>query len=77
MASYSLHTSISLWVYPLNDLVGDAGCYMFVYARNIGLAIIQVHSFFVALFRYICLFHAIFFQRFSLSSNVSILLKAC
>ena len=71
MGPYSLYTSVALWVYPLNDFVGDLGCYMFVYARNIGLEVIQIHSFFVALFRYMCLFHVNLLPRFSLSSNVS------
>ena len=71
MVSYSLYASVALWVYPLNDFVGDLACYMFVYARNIGLEIIQIHSFFVALFRYMCLFHGNLLLRFSLSSNVS------
>ena len=72
MGSYSLYTTVVLWVYPLNDLVGDIACYMLVYTRNIGLAIIQVHSFFVALFRYMCLFHVNLLLRFSLRSNVSV-----
>ena len=71
MGSYSLYTSVVLWVYPLNDFVGDIACYMFIYARNIGFTIIQVHSFFVTLFRYLCLFHGNLLLRFSLSSNVS------
>ena len=74
MGSYSLYTSVALWVYPLNDFVGDIPCYMFIYARNIGFEIIQVHSFFVALFRYMCLFHVNLLLTFSLSSNVSIYL---
>jgi len=71
MGSYSLYTSVALWVYPLNDFVGDLACYMFVYARNIGLEVIQIHSFFVALFRYMCLFHVNLLLRFGLRSNVS------
>ena len=68
---------LDFWVYPLNDFVGDVGCYMLVYARNIGLAIIQVHSFYVVLFRYICLFHLDLLQRFSIGSKVSIKSIAC
>ena len=52
--------------------VGDIGCYTLAYARNIGLGIIQVHSFYVVLFRYMCLFHLDLLQRFSISSKVSV-----
>ena len=72
MGSYSFYTILDFWVYPLNDFVGDIGCYMLVYARNIGLGIIQVHSFYVVLFRYMCLFHLDLLQRFSISSKVSV-----
>ena len=77
MGSFSFFTMLDFWVYPLNDFVGDVGCYMLVYARNIGLAIIQVHSFYVVLFRYICLFHLDLLQRFNISSKVSIQSIAC
>ena len=77
MGSYSIYTILDFWVYPLNNFVGDIGCYMLVYARNIGLGIIQVHSFYVVLFRYICLFHLNLLQRFSISSKVSMQSIAC
>ena len=72
MGSNSIYTILDFWVYPLNDFVGDIGCYTLAYARNIGLGIIQVHSFYVVLFRYICLFHLDLLQRFSISSKVSV-----
>ena len=72
MGSNSVYTILDFWVYPLNDFVGDIGCYMLVYARNIGLGIIQIHSLCVVLFRYICLFHLQLLQRFSISSKVSV-----
>ena len=71
MGFHSLYTLLALWVYPLNEFVGDLGCYMLVYARNIGLEVIQIHSFFVAIFRYMCLFHENLLRRVGLSSNVS------
>ena len=72
MASNSVYTILDFWVYPLNDFVGDIACYIFNYTRNIAFTIIQMHSFFVALFRYMCLFHVNLLLSFSLSSNVSI-----
>ena len=72
MGSYSVYTILDFWVYPLNNFVGDIGCYMLAYVRNIGLGIIQIHSFCVVLFRYTCLFHLDLLQRFNLSSKVSV-----
>ena len=72
VGSNSIYTILDFWVYPLNDFVGDIGCYTLAYARNIGLGIIQVHSFYVVLFRYMCLFHLDLLQRFSISSKVSV-----
>ena len=71
MGPYSLYLSLVYWVYPFNDYFGDAGCYIFSYARVIGNFIIQLHSFFLATFRYVCLFHDNFLLKFNLSPKVS------
>ena len=71
MGPYSLYLSSVYWVYPLKDYVGDTGCYMLVYGRDIGFVIIQLHSFFMAIFRYVCLFHDNLLLKFNLSPNVS------
>ena len=75
MGPFSLYLSLVYWIYPLNDYVGDTGCYLIIYGRDIGNFIIQIHSFFVATFRYVCLFHDDFLQKFNLSPNVSYDLK--
>ena len=71
MGPYSFYLSLVYWVYPFKDYIGDAGCYIFIYARVIGNFIIQLHSFFLATFRYVCLFHDNFLLKFNLSPNVS------
>ena len=67
----SLYFVSNYWIYPLNDYIGDTGCYMLIYSRDIGNFIIQLHSFFMATFRYVCLFHDNLLQKFNLSPNVS------
>ena len=71
MGPFSLYLSLVYWIYPLNDYVGDTGCYLIIYVRDIGNFIIQLHSFFVAAFRYVCLFHDNFLKKFNLSPKVS------
>ena len=71
MGPYTLYLSLVYWFYPLNEFLGDTGCYVVIYGRNIGTHILQLHSFFLAIFRYICLFHETFLLRFNLTPNVS------
>ena len=75
MVPYSLYLSLVYWIYPMKDYIGDTGCYMFVYGRDIGGFIIELHSFFIATFRYVCLFHDNFLLRFNLTPHVSNYLK--
>ena len=75
MGPFSLYLTLVYWIYPLNDYVGDTGCYLIIYGRDIGNFTIQLHSFFVATFRYVCLFHENFLQKLDLSPKVSNNLK--
>ena len=72
MGPYSVYYSLVLWVYPLKDYLGETGCYLVIYLRIIGIYAIQLQSFFMATFRYICLFHNDSLLKFNLSPNVSI-----
>ena len=71
LVPYSLYLSLEYWVYPLKEYVGDTGCYVLVYGRDIGNFITTVHSFFMAVFRYTCLFHGNFLKKSKLSPKVS------
>ena len=71
MGPYTLYLTMVYWVYPLKDYLGETGCYLVIYLRDIGTFAIQLQSFFMALFRYICLFHDNFLQKFNLSPYVS------
>ena len=76
MIPYSLYLSLAYWIYPLKDYIGDTGCYVAIYGRDIGIYISQSHSFFMAVFRYNCLFNGIFLKKINLSPNVSSCLKS-
>ena len=71
MLPYTLYLSLAYWIYPLKDYIGDTGCYVAIYGRDIGNYIAQTHSFFMAVFRYNCLFNGSFLKKINLSPNVS------
>ena len=73
---YSLHLSLNYWIHPLKDYIGDTGCYVAIYGRDIGNYISQTHSFFMAVFKYNCLFNGIFLKKINLSPNVSSCFKS-
>ena len=61
--------------YPLSELFGDWFCYFFDYTIAICGFTGQFHSFFLASFRYICLFHDGFMFKYNISPKVIFLLK--
>ena len=73
---YTLHLSLGYWIYPLKDYIGDTGCYVAIYGRDIGNYISAGHSFFMAVFRYNCLFNGSFLKKINLSPNVSSCFKS-
>ena len=74
MGPFSLGVLV-YWVYPLKNIIGESGCYIFIYWQTVGTFVIQLQSFFVATFRYICLFNKDFLLRFHLSPTVSIIYR--
>ena len=56
--------------YPLSELFGDWFCYFFDYTIAICGFTGQFHSFFLASFRYICLFHDGFMFKYNISPKV-------
>ena len=73
---YSLYFSLAYWIYPLKDYIGDTGCYVAIYGRDIGNYITQTHSFFVAMFRYNCLFNGTILKKINFNPNVSSCFKS-
>ena len=49
----------------MKGILGETGCYIMTYVRNMATFTNQLQSFFMATFRYICLFHEDFLIRFS------------
>ena len=76
MLPYTLYLSFAYWIYPLKDYIGDTGCHVVIYGRDIGNYISHFHSFIMAVFRYNCLFNGIFLKKIYLSPNVSSCFKS-
>ena len=72
---HTLYSSLSYWIYPLKDYIGESGCYVAIYNRDIGYYITQSHSFFMAMFRYNCLFNGTILKKINLGPNVSLNVK--
>ena len=66
-----VYYTLVYWVYPMKDYIGEAGCHMINSCRLAGAFGAQLQSFFVAIFRYICLFHGSSMRRVNLSPHVS------
>ena len=68
---FLLYSSLTYWIYPLKDYIGDTGCYVAIYGRDIGYYVMQTHSFFMAMFRYNCVFNGTILKKINLSPKVS------
>ena len=71
MGPYTLYFTLVYWVYPIKDYIGETGCHMVMFLRNMGALAIQLQSFFMAIFRYICLFHDNLLMKLDVSPSVS------
>ena len=65
MGPYLIFFSMSNWIYPLADYIGETGCYLMNIFRAIHLYEVQLQSFFISLFRFVCLFHSGLLQKIS------------
>ena len=70
MGPYMLYFSMVTFVYPMKDYIGEFGCYNVNYMKTAGVIYMQLQSFFMALFRYICLFHDNLLLKYDLSPQV-------
>ena len=66
-----VYYTLVYWVYPMKDYIGETGCHMINSYSHAGAFALQLQSFFVAIFRYICLFHSSSMRRVNLSPHVS------
>ena len=71
MGPFNLYFGLVYWVYPMKDYIGETGCHMVMFIRNVGSLAIHLYSFFMATFRYICLFHDNLLLKFNISPHVS------
>ena len=71
MGPYLLHYIIIFWIYPMKAYTGNFSCHLMVYLRNLGVMVVQLQSFFMATFRYICLHHQNFLLKYKISPSVS------
>ena len=60
--------------YPMKDLVGGRFCHFFSFLEPYGAFVGQFHSFFMTVFRYVCLFHSEKMLRHNISPKVTPLL---
>ena len=63
--------------YPMKDLVGGRFCHFFSFLEPYGAFVGQFHSFFMTVFRYVCLFHSEKMLRHNISPKVTPLLWKC
>ena len=65
-----LYYTLVYWVYPMKHYIGEIGCniaMLMLYSQTVA---IQLHSFSMAIFRYICVFHGNILLKLKLSPNV-------
>ena len=71
MGPYMIYFSMVNWIYPLKDYLGETGCYLMTTFRGVHLWEVQQQSFFISIFRFVCLFQGHILQKLNLSPNVS------
>ena len=68
--SILLFMSLRNFYYPMKNVIGQNGCYIFMMFNFWRWEVYQYHSFFVALFRYAILYHGELLTTFKLDPNV-------
>ena len=71
MGPYLMYFSLVNFVYPIKQYLGETGCYLVSFLKNMGIMGVQLQSFFMALFRYVCLFHDSLLFKYNISPHVS------
>ena len=56
---------------PLGYYIGEIGCNAYDMILNSDVGFIQSQSFFMALYRYLCIIHSEFFEAHNISGKVS------
>ena len=61
----------SLWIENLSEIISGNGCYAMFYIISFGVILDRAHSFFINLFRYICIVQDEFLKKFNIQAKVS------
>ena len=67
---YFITVSVNNFVFPLKNYTGELYCHIFYYCMLYALVVYQYHSFFISLFRYICVVHGSLLMSHSISMKV-------
>ena len=68
---YLITSSLKNFIFPLKDYTGEIFCYVFEYGTLYILVVGQYQSFFVSLFRYICVLKHNLLMKNDISIKVS------
>ncbi len=52
---YTTYMAVASFIYPMKSIVGHFGCYFIDFLEIYGVGFMRTQSFYVALFRYICI----------------------
>ena len=61
----------SLWIENPGEYISSYGCYGMFYIMSFGVILDRVHSFFINMFRYICIVQDEFLKKFCIQPKVS------
>ncbi len=67
---YATYVMVAANYYPLKDLIGTFGCYMIDSMEIFGVLSLQTTSFWISLFRYICIVHHVKMHSVGFSPKV-------
>ena len=62
----------SLWIENPGQYISSYGCYGMFYIMSFGVILAPVHSFFINMFRYICIVQDEFLKKFCIQPKVSL-----
>ena len=71
---YFITVSVNNFVFPLKNYTGELYCHIFYYCMLYALVVYQYHSFFISLFRYICVVHGSLLMSHGISIKVNFMI---
>ena len=71
MPPYVIAVMLKSFHYPIKDIIGVFNCHVMHVAEVLVMIVAQCHTFFVTLFRYICIFHEVKIMKLKMTAGVS------